>query len=149
MGGGGGQRHVPASPRGPSGRPPAPAAPGQRAARPTGRRCLRHPLDGAPRRRRAVRPRRHGTDDHAVGQTQPSLKITNPYELTQKQFDASVALLKQQRANIGQYWSDYTKEQAAFAQGDSVLGTTWQVITNLLLADKVKVKAILPAGGST
>src|SRR5436190_582057 len=84
-----------------------------------------------------------------LGQTKPDLKITNPYELTQKQFDASVALLKQQRKLVGQYWSDYTKEQAAFAQGDSVLGTTWQVITNLLLADKVKVKAILPSGGST
>jgi putative spermidine/putrescine transport system substrate-binding protein len=81
--------------------------------------------------------------------TKPDLKITNPYELTQPQFDAAVALLKQQRKIIGQYWSDYTKEQSAFAQGDSVLGTTWQVITNLLHADKVKVKAIKPDGGST
>jgi len=81
--------------------------------------------------------------------TKPDLKITNPYELTQPQFDAAVSLLKQQHGIIGQYWSDYTKEQAAFTQGDTVLGTTWQVITNLLLADKVKVKAILPAEGST
>jgi putative spermidine/putrescine transport system substrate-binding protein len=79
----------------------------------------------------------------------PELKITNPYELDQKQFDAAVALLKMQRGLIGQYWSDYTKEQAAFTQGDSVLGTTWQVIANLLTADKVKVKAILPDEGST
>ncbi|MFL5895388.1 MAG: ABC transporter substrate-binding protein [Thermoleophilaceae bacterium] len=84
-----------------------------------------------------------------LSETKPALKITNPYELTQKQFNAAVALLKQQRKLVGQYWSDYTKEQAAFAQGDSVLGTTWQVITNLLLADKVPVKAILPAGGAT
>jgi putative spermidine/putrescine transport system substrate-binding protein len=81
--------------------------------------------------------------------TKPSLGITNPYELTQPQFNASVALLKQQHSLVGQYWSDYTKEQAAFAQGDSVLGTTWQVITNLLLADKVKVKAVLPSTGAT
>jgi putative spermidine/putrescine transport system substrate-binding protein len=79
----------------------------------------------------------------------PELKITNPYELDQKQFDASVALLKTQRGLIGQYWSDYTKEQAAFTQGDSVLGTTWQVIANLLEADKVKIKAILPDEGAT
>ena len=82
-------------------------------------------------------------------QTKPAMGITDPYELTPKQFGASVALLKQQRGQIGQYWSDYTKEQAAFAQGDSVLGTTWQVITNLLVADKVPVKAILPSDGST
>jgi putative spermidine/putrescine transport system substrate-binding protein len=84
-----------------------------------------------------------------LANTKPDLKITNPYELDSKQFDAAVALLKQQRTLIGQYWSDYTKEQAAFTQGDSVLGTTWQVIANLLEADKVKIKAILPDEGST
>ena len=43
---------------------------------------------------------------------------------------------RQQREYIGEYWSDYTKEQAAFTQGDSVVGTTWQVIANLLEAEK-------------
>jgi putative spermidine/putrescine transport system substrate-binding protein len=81
--------------------------------------------------------------------TRPDLKITNPYELDDKQFQASVDLLKQQRANIGEYWSDYTKEQAAFTSGDSTVGTTWQVIANLLTADKVKVKTVLPREGST
>jgi putative spermidine/putrescine transport system substrate-binding protein len=81
--------------------------------------------------------------------TQPSLNITNPYELDEDQFNAAVDLLKQQRTIIGEYWSDYTKEQSAFAGGNSVLGTTWQVITNLLEADKVPVKAILPKEGAT
>jgi putative spermidine/putrescine transport system substrate-binding protein len=81
--------------------------------------------------------------------TKPDLKITNPYELDDKQFAASVDLLKQQRANIGEYWSDYTKEQAAFTSGDSTVGTTWQVIANLLEADKVKVKTTLPKEGAT
>ena len=62
----------------------------------------------------------------------PELGIDNVYELDQKQFDAAIDLLKEQRENIGEYWSDYTKEQAAFAGGDSVVGTTWQVIANLL-----------------
>jgi putative spermidine/putrescine transport system substrate-binding protein len=81
--------------------------------------------------------------------TKPDLGIKNPYELDAKQFAAAVAVLKAQNGIIGQYWSDYTKEQAAFTQGDSVLGTTWQVIKNLLDADKVKVEAILPTEGST
>jgi putative spermidine/putrescine transport system substrate-binding protein len=81
--------------------------------------------------------------------TKPALKITNPYELDDKQFQASVDLLKQQRANIGEYWSDYTKEQAAFTSGDSTVGTTWQVIANLLQGDKVKVKTTLPKEGAT
>src|SRR6476469_890053 len=79
----------------------------------------------------------------------PELKIKNVYELDQKQFDAAVALLKTQRGNVGQYWSDYTKEQQAFAQGDSVVGTSWQVIANLLGSDKVKVGTTLPSEGST
>jgi putative spermidine/putrescine transport system substrate-binding protein len=81
--------------------------------------------------------------------TKPELNITNPYELDDKQFQAAVDLLEQQRQNIGEYWSDYTKEQQAFANGNSEVGTTWQVIANLLEADKVKVKTTLPKEGST
>jgi len=84
-----------------------------------------------------------------LSKTQPKLGITNPYELTPEQFAAAVALLKQQHTIIGQYWSDYTKMQAAVTQGDTVLGTTWQVIANLLEADKVPIKTILPKEGST
>jgi putative spermidine/putrescine transport system substrate-binding protein len=80
---------------------------------------------------------------------QPDLGITDPYELDDKQFAAAIDLLKKQREHIGEYWSDYTKEQAAFANGDSVVGTTWQVIANLLEADKVKIKTTLPEEGST
>jgi putative spermidine/putrescine transport system substrate-binding protein len=83
--------------------------------------------------------------------TRPDLKIKDVYELDQKQFDAATALLKTQRPLIGQYWADYTKEQAAFASGDSVLGTTWQVIANLLTGDKkpTDVGVTLPKEGST
>jgi len=81
--------------------------------------------------------------------TKPDLGIENPYELDDKQFNAAVDLLKQQRTIIGEYWSDYTKEQAAFASGNSVIGTTWQVIANLLVADKAKVQTVLPKEGAT
>jgi putative spermidine/putrescine transport system substrate-binding protein len=81
--------------------------------------------------------------------TQPDLGIDNVYELDDKQFQAAVDLLKQQNEIVGEYWSDYTKEQAAFANGNSVIGTTWQVIANLLEADKVKIKTTLPKEGAT
>ena len=81
--------------------------------------------------------------------TKPDLKITNPYALDDTQFNAAVDLLKQQNAVIGEYWSDYTKEITAFKSGDSVLGTTWQVITNLAQADSAPVEAILPSEGAT
>ena len=41
--------------------------------------------------------------------TKPDLGITNPYALDDNQFDAAVDLLKAQRGNVGEYWSDYTK----------------------------------------
>ena len=78
--------------------------------------------------------------------TKPDLGIENPYALDDDQFQAAIDLLKQQREIIGEYWSDYTKEQAAFTSGDSVLGTTWQVIANLLDGEKVPVETVLPEG---
>ena len=81
--------------------------------------------------------------------TQPDLGIENPYALDDKQFQAAIDLLKEQNANIGEYWSDYTKEIQAFKNGDSVVGTTWQIIVNLAQADKAKVEAILPKEGAT
>jgi putative spermidine/putrescine transport system substrate-binding protein len=79
----------------------------------------------------------------------PELGIENVYELDQEQFDAAIDLLKQQKANVGEYWSDYTKEVEAFANGDSTVGTTWQVITNLLQDEGANVKNALPSEGST
>jgi putative spermidine/putrescine transport system substrate-binding protein len=81
--------------------------------------------------------------------TQPELGIENPYELDEDQFNAAIDLLKQQRENIGEYWFAYTEEQNAFANGDSEIGTTWQVIANLLTADGVPVKTVLPKEGAT
>jgi putative spermidine/putrescine transport system substrate-binding protein len=80
---------------------------------------------------------------------QPELGITDPYALDDKQFNAAVNLLKTQQKSIGEYWSDYTKEVEAFKSGDSVVGTTWQVIANLAEADKAPVAAVLPSEGAT
>lgn len=81
--------------------------------------------------------------------TKPELGIKDPYALDQTQLDAAVALLKEQKKHIGEYWSDYAKEQSAFKTGDSVVGTTWQVIASLAEAEGTKIKAILPDSGST
>lgn len=81
--------------------------------------------------------------------TKPELNIKNPYALDDTQFQAAVDLLKQQNELIGEYWSDYTKEVQAFKAGNSVLGTTWQVIANLTKADKAPVEVVLPTEGAT
>ena len=57
---------------------------------------------------------------------QPDLGIENPYELNEEQFEAAVGLLKEQRPNVGEYWSEAAKQIQAFASGDNQVGTTWQ-----------------------
>lgn len=85
-----------------------------------------------------------------LSKSKPELGIEDPYSLTPEQLDAATELLKTQRENIGEYWSDYTKEVQAFESGTSVIGTTWQVIANTIGADnKVQVNTVLPKEGST
>lgn len=85
-----------------------------------------------------------------LSKTKPELGIKNPYALTEDQLNAAVDLLKEQHANIGEYWSDYTKAVQAFESGTSVIGTSWQVIANMITADnKVKIATVLPKEGST
>ncbi len=81
--------------------------------------------------------------------TQPDLGIENPYALNQEQFDASIELLKQQKKILGGYWSNYADNQQNFENGTWVLGTSWQIITNLAQGNGAPVKAILPTEGST
>jgi putative spermidine/putrescine transport system substrate-binding protein len=81
--------------------------------------------------------------------TQPDLGIENPYELDDAQFQAAVDLLKAQRQNIGEYWSDATKQIQAFQSGGTVVGTTWQYQANVLGGEKAPVETTLPEEGST
>jgi putative spermidine/putrescine transport system substrate-binding protein len=81
---------------------------------------------------------------------EPDLEIENPYELDQEQFDAAINLLKEQRESIGEYWSDFTKQIQSFANGDTVVGTTWPYQFLTLKGEGEKVNAIYPSKeGST
>ncbi|MFL5749030.1 MAG: extracellular solute-binding protein [Chloroflexota bacterium] len=83
--------------------------------------------------------------------TKPELGIKNPYALDDTQFQAAVDLLEQQKPMISQYWVDYTKQMDAFRNGDATVGTTWQVITNLLQGEDpaVPVDVVKPPEGAT
>ncbi len=78
----------------------------------------------------------------------PELGIKNPYALDDKQLAAAVDLLKAQRTNIGEYWSDYLKSVQSFQTGNSVVGTTWQVIKNSV-ATGTPVDVTVPEEGAT
>ncbi|EME50892.1 ABC transporter substrate-binding protein [Amycolatopsis decaplanina] len=79
----------------------------------------------------------------------PELGIKNPYALDDKQFQAAVDLLKQQRPMVGEYWSDYLKESQALKSGDAVVGTAWQVTVNLTKSEGAPVESVLPSEGAT
>jgi putative spermidine/putrescine transport system substrate-binding protein len=81
--------------------------------------------------------------------TQPDLGIEDPYALDDDQLAAAVEVLKKQKENVSEYWSDYLKEVQAFKTGDSVIGTTWQVIASTAEGEGAKVEAFLPEEGST
>lgn len=78
----------------------------------------------------------------------PELGIENPYSLDETQLAAAVDLLKEQRPNISEYWSDYLKSIQSFETGDSVVGTTWQVIRNSM-TEGTPVDVVLPEEGAT
>jgi len=84
-----------------------------------------------------------------LSKTQPDLKITDPYELTEPQLDAAVALLKKQKPLIKKYWALASDEIDLFKNGDAIIGASWPYQTNTLQADKVPVKDTIPKEGAT
>jgi putative spermidine/putrescine transport system substrate-binding protein len=83
--------------------------------------------------------------------TKPELGIKNPYSLDDTQFQAAVDLLKAQKPAVGEYWGDYTKQISSFQNGNTVIGTTWQVIANVLQGSDppVPVEVVKPVEGAT
>jgi putative spermidine/putrescine transport system substrate-binding protein len=81
--------------------------------------------------------------------TQPDLGIKNPYALDQKQFDASIALLNQQKPLVSEYWGDYVKQSQGLASGSVAQGQGWQLTANLANADGNKVATVKPKEGAT
>lgn len=79
----------------------------------------------------------------------PELGITDPYELTQAQFDAAIALLKQQRQIAPKYWGDYASQVEDFKNEGFVAAPSWPYQVNLLLADSQPIASTIPQEGAT
>ncbi len=84
-----------------------------------------------------------------LSKTQPSLGITDPYELNKTQFDATVSLLKKQRPLVKKYWVYASDEEQLFKGGDAVIGAAWPQAESDLLAAKVPVASVIPKEGAT
>jgi putative spermidine/putrescine transport system substrate-binding protein len=81
--------------------------------------------------------------------TKPSLKITDPYELTQPQFNAAVSLLKSEHPLVKKYWDLASQEISLFQSKTTVVGAAWPYQTNTLKADHVAVADTIPSQGAT
>jgi putative spermidine/putrescine transport system substrate-binding protein len=84
-----------------------------------------------------------------LSKTQPKLGITDPYELTQPQFNAAVGLLKQQRPLIKKYWDLASQEISLFQSGATDVGAAWPYQTNTLRANHAPVADTNPSEGAT
>jgi putative spermidine/putrescine transport system substrate-binding protein len=86
---------------------------------------------------------------------EPDLGIENPYELNEEQFNAAVELMKEQKANVGEYWGSAEEQINGFANGSNLVGTTWQYQFFLLQGEGEPVAAspasqgFLPEEGAT
>ena len=77
----------------------------------------------------------------------PELNIKNPYSLDADQLAAAIDLLKQQNSIIGEYWSDPVAQITSFVGGNTVVGTSWEILRKF--AAKENLKTTLPKEGST
>ncbi len=85
-----------------------------------------------------------------LSKSQPSLGITDPYELTQAQFSAAVNLLKSEKPLVAKYWDLASQEISLFASGTVVVGAAWPYQTSQLKDSHAAVEdEIPPAEGAT
>jgi putative spermidine/putrescine transport system substrate-binding protein len=84
-----------------------------------------------------------------LSKTQPKLGISDPYELTRKQFDAAVTLLKAQQPLIKQYWATPTDEIQLFDNGLVFAGPGSSYQTLQLELSDAPVADTVPTEGIT
>ena len=81
--------------------------------------------------------------------TQPDLGIEDPYALTQKQFDAALDLLRQQRELIGRYWHDAYVQMDDFVNGEAVASGSWPFQVNFIEGAGKDFSSVIPKEGAT
>ena len=79
----------------------------------------------------------------------PELGITDPYELTDAQFQAAVDLLTKQREIVSKYWGDYLVQIEDFKTEGFVAAPSWPLQVNLLQADGAPIASTIPTEGAT
>ncbi|TMD70824.1 MAG: extracellular solute-binding protein [Chloroflexi bacterium] len=84
-----------------------------------------------------------------LSRSQPSLGITNPFELNRKQFNAAVGLLTQQRPLIHRYWAIASDEVGMYQDGEAVVGSAGLYQALQLQSVGIPVAEAAPREGMT
>ena len=81
--------------------------------------------------------------------TQPQLGITDPYQLTEAQYQAVLKVLRAQHGLIHRYWHDTTVQMSDFKNEGVVASSAWPYQANGLKADGQPVATVFPKEGVT
>jgi putative spermidine/putrescine transport system substrate-binding protein len=79
----------------------------------------------------------------------PELGISDPYALDRKQFEAALALLRQQRKIVGRYWHDAVIQVDDFVNEGVVASSSWPFQVNLLRSKGAPVASVIPKEQAT
>ena len=79
----------------------------------------------------------------------PELGITDVYELTRDQFNASLDLLRQQRGLVARYWHDATAQIDDFTNEGIVASGSWPYQVNALQFAEQPIASVIPEEGAT
>ncbi len=79
----------------------------------------------------------------------PELGITDPYALTQEQYDATLELARGQRQLVSRYWHDVIAQMEDFQNEGVVASSSWPYQVNLLKAEGAPIDSVIPEEGAT
>ena len=79
----------------------------------------------------------------------PELGISDPYSLTQEQYDAALELLRAQRQLVTRYWHDAYVQMDDFKNEGVVASSSWPFQVNLLQFESAPIASVIPQEGVT
>lgn len=80
---------------------------------------------------------------------QPDLGITDPYQLTEDQYQAALNVLREQRKLVGRYWHDAFVQIDDFTNEGVAASSSWPFQVNILVGAESPIASTIPVEGAT
>ena len=81
--------------------------------------------------------------------SKPELGIKDPYALDEKQYQAVLELLREQRKLVGRYWHDARVQIDDFRSAAVVASSSWAFQVNFLRSEGKPISSVVPKEGAT